>query len=66
MPKSRRKLSQLWPMPWAAGVAAVFFDLFMQSPWSSGSPALAAYVSGTLVFPGALTVIHGFGGRRRG
>jgi hypothetical protein len=62
---TRRKLSHLWPMSWAAGIAAVFYDVFIQSPWSSGNAAVAAYVSGTLIFPGALTMLHSFGGRRR-
>jgi hypothetical protein len=52
-------------MSWAAGIAAVFYDVFIQSPWSSGNAAVAAYVSGTLIFPGALTMLHSFGGRRR-
>jgi len=62
---SRRKLSQLLPMSCAAGIAAVFFDVFVQSPWYSGNTALAVWVAGTLVFPGALTLVHGLGGRRR-
>jgi len=65
MRTSRRKLSQLWPMSFAAGIAAIFFGVFVQSPWCSGSTALAVYVSGTLVFPGALTMVHSFGGRSR-
>jgi len=63
-PVRRRRWSQLWPMSWAAGIAAIFFDVFIESPLSSGNRALAVWVAGTLVFPGALTLIQSL--RKRG
>jgi len=45
-------------MFWAAGIAAIFFDLFIESPFYSGNTALAVWVAATLIFPGALTLIQ--------